>query len=506
MRWRPEPVCLTPATLGLLLLLSPGASAQQTVDSKTIDAILADALKAWNVPGAAVAIVHRDKVVYLKGFGVKELGSDKPVTPDTVFPIASCTKAFITTAMAMLVDEGKMGWDDPVRKHVAYFRLADPAVDAQVKLRDLVCHRTGLAGHDALWYRAPWSLEESIRRIGLVQPSLPFRASFQYQSIMFMAAGQAVAAASGKSWDRFVKERIFEPLEMNSPTTTTAEALKKPDHATPHRKDRKDQVEVIPWYAMDKPNPAGSISISARDLSKWVRFQLGDGTYRGKNGLVRLVSSANLEDTHTPQNIIRLKGPTRALNPYTTQLSYGMGWVIQDYRGHLLVSHAGAIDGFRAHLTLAPDDQLGIVLLNNLQGTDMNLAVSNSILDQVFRCPYKDWNSYLLDLNRAEEAAAKARSKEREAKRHTGTKPSRDLAAYTGTYEDPAYGTATISLEKGTLVWRWSSYSYPLEHYHFDTFTVKNGLVEEPLAVFSLGADGEVAVIRVMDRDFKKKR
>jgi CubicO group peptidase (beta-lactamase class C family) len=468
-----------------------------------VDAIVQDALKAWQVPGAAVGIVKDDQVVYLKGFGVKKLGANEPVTPDTLFAIASCTKAFTTTAMAMLVDEGKMGWDDPVRRHVDYFHLADPLADASVTLRDLVTHRTGLGDNGLLWYRSPWSRREVIRRIGLVKPRYGFRTTFQYQSTMFAVAGCAVESASGCRWEDFVRKHIFEPLGMSGADFTTTAAEHASDHATPHRLNARGEVEPIPWYRMATPDPAGSINAGARDLCRWVRFQLGDGTVAGK----RLVSAKNLTETHTPQMIIRLEGAARDMNPDTLQMTYGMAWVIQDYHGQLLWSHAGAIDGFRAHLTLVPHHRLGLVLLNNLHNSTMNQAVSNSLLDLLLELPRRDWNAYLHEQLQKEGAAAAVRARERETSRHAGTKPSRELAAYAGRYENLAYGTAVVSLADDGLAWKWNAFGGRLEHFQYDTFTLDEDLLARPPVLFTLGQDGEVAtmkVLGVMDVEFTK--
>ncbi|HJT79300.1 MAG TPA: serine hydrolase [Gemmataceae bacterium] len=482
--------------LALLLTLAPlPAAPAESFDAARVDRVVEDALDAWRVPGVAVAIVRDDRVIYLKGHGIKEVGGQDPVTPDTIFPIASCTKSFTTTAMAMLVDDGKMAWDDPVRKHVPYFHLSDPLADGQVTLRDLVTHRTGVGPHELLWYRAPWSQEEAIRRIGRVKVEYPFRSSFHYQTTMFTTAGHAVAAAAKTSWADFVRRRILEPLGMKHVSFTTAEALKAADHASPHRPGRFGQLEVIPWYKMDVPEPAGSINASARDLAQWVRFQLGDGTFDGK----RLVSAANLRETHTPQNIIRLEGVPRAMNPDTLQMSYGMAWVIQDYKGHLEVSHAGLIDGFRAHITLVPADHLGIVLLCNRHQTRMNLALSNTLVDRLLGLAHRDWNAFYQAEVRQEAAEAEARYRAREASRQPDTHPSHDLAAYAGTYEEPAYGTAEVTLEKGGLVWHWSSFTCPLSHFHYDTFTAESDVLGNPRIVFTLGADGEVATMKVVD-------
>ncbi len=484
--------------------LSPARA--ESFDPLAVDFILQDALKFWSVPGCAVAIIRDDQVIYLKGHGVKELGRAHPVTPDTLFPIGSCTKGFTTTAMAMLVDEGKMSWDDPVRKHIPYFHLADPLADAKVTLRDLVTHRAGVGSNDLLWYRSPWTQEEIIRRLAYLKPAYPFRSGFEYQTSMFTTAGNAVAAASGQKWEDFVRSRILEPLGMKDVALTTPAALASPDHATPHRLNSQEQVDVIPWYPFPIPEPAGSVSASARDLARWLRFHLGDGTFEGH----RLVSAKNLQETHTPQVTLRLEGNVRKLHPQTNLLSYGMAWVVEDYRGHLLVSHAGLIDGFRAQLTLLPKEHIGIVILANLHETRMNLATSNTLVDLLLGVPRAertDWNRHFLQLVQEQIEAAQAKRKARDAKRQVGTKPSRELAAYAGSYEDPAYGTVRIALESGKLVWRWNNFATPLEHFHYDTFLGKLEGISEFQVVFNLGADGEVdtmKVLDIMDVDFRR--
>jgi CubicO group peptidase (beta-lactamase class C family) len=483
--------------VGLLLVVRPAPA--QALDPPTIDHMVTEALHDWNVPGAAVAVVQGDRV-YLKGYGVRAQGSSERVTQYTVFPLASCTKAFTTTALALLVDEGKLAWDDPVRKHVPYFRLADPLADANVTIRDLVTHRTGLASHDLLWYRSPCSAEDIIRRVAFLRPSYSFRSTFQYQTIMFMAAGQTVASASGMSWDQFVQKRLFDPVGMTTASFTTSAALAAKEHASPHRANREGKIEVAAWYPFEHPNAAGSINASARDLSRWVQFQLNEGVVQHR----RLISAASLRETHMPQMVIRLEGLPKAENPETNQMNYGMGWVIQDYRGHHLVSHAGIVDGFRTHITLVPQEHLGIVILSNLHETRMNLALSNTLVDRYLNLPARDWTGLYQAIERQKEAAFRQRLQEREAHRHLGTKPSRELSAYVGVFADRAYGLARVRLQGGGLVLEWSSFRAPLEHFHYDTFTVRSELLHDPEVSFTLGPDGDVTCLHAFGRDFQR--
>jgi CubicO group peptidase (beta-lactamase class C family) len=488
----------------LLLLCASSAGRAEEFDPGAVDNLVKKALAAWHVPGVAVAIVRDGEVIYLRGHGVRDAGTKEPVTPDTLFPIASCTKAFTTTAMGILVDEGKMAWDDPVRKHVPYFHLSDPKADREVKLRDLVCHRTGLRGHDLLWYRSPWPQEEIIRRAGRLPLDKPFRGAFQYQSTMFTTAGHAVAAASGMSWADFVRKRLLDPLDMTGAVLTTPAMQKVPDHASPHRLDRRGEAKAIPLYVIEVPDPAGSLHASARDLAKWLRFQLGDGTAGGK----RLVSAQSLAETHSPQMDIPIDRMDRLMFPDTQKMSYGMAWVLQDHCGLNLVSHAGAIDGFRAHLTMVPEHHLGIVLLNNLHHTRMNIALSNGLLDLLLGLPKKDWNAIVLAAVRKEAAERDEAERERLAKRHLNTRPSLALTAYAGNYEHPAYGTVQVSLGPGGLVWQWNDFRAGLEHFHYDTFTLPIEIMGEPEVVFTLD-DGAVTRMKVggnLDVEFRRVR
>lgn len=484
-------------------MILPEMAGAQGIDPIVVDGAIQDARKSWLVPGVAVAIVAGDRVAYLKGFGVRERGTDKLVTPDTLFPLASCTKAFTTTAMAALVDDGRMQWDDPVRKHIDFFHLADPLADANVTLRDLVTHRTGLGSHDWLWYRAPWSQKEAIRRAGLLKPSHSFRATFEYQSTMFTAAGWAVASASGSSWQGFVQKRLLNPLEMTGTNFTTTTVLQADNHASPHRRDKDGAVTVIPWYPQEVPNPAGSLNSTARDLARWMQLQMSDGAFHGK----RIVSAASLGETHMPQTIIRLEGMARAMNPFSTQLSYGMGWVIQDYRGQLMWSHAGMIDGFRCHITLLPNARIGLVILANLHGTRMNLALSNTLVDRLLGFPRKDWNAFWQELVEAEAAAAESARKDRQAQRQPEAKPSRPLDGYAGRYVSPSHGTIKVRAKDGSLNLEWNSYRATLEHLDHDSFVVVNEELGYPLAKFRLGEDDSVvAGIRVLGADFTKEK
>jgi CubicO group peptidase (beta-lactamase class C family) len=498
-------IALIPSLTLCIIALSPAFCRADGFEDLAVDQLVDKTLSFWKVPGVAVAIVRGDRVIYLRGRGVRSVEDNAPVTPHTLFPIASCTKSFTTMAMALLVDEGKMCWDDPPRKFVPYFHLSDPLVDDAVTLRDLVTHRTGLRDHHLLWYRSPWSQEEIIRRVGLLPLDKPFRTAFQYQSTMFTVAGFAVAKASGLSWADFVQKRLLDPLDMKRTYFTTKAIASVADKASPYRLDGDNKPRPMEPYVMETPEAAGSIQSSARDLSKWLRFHLNNKLVDGKP----LVSARNLEETHTPQIVQRIDALDRALFPTTQQMSYGMGWVIQDHYGHRLLQHAGLIDGFRCHFTLVPKARVGIVLLCNLHQTRMNLALSNALLDRLLDLPPRDWNAVVAEALQKEEAAAERLKREKEKRADPEARPSRKLAGYGGEYEHPAYGVVRIALNDGKLVWTWNRFSAPLRHFQYDTFTLPLEVVDDPHVVFALDAAGRVARMKVlgaMNVEFRRRR
>jgi CubicO group peptidase (beta-lactamase class C family) len=475
--------------LGGLVGLTGGATG---ANSTSVDQIVNESLRRWKVPGVAVVIVRDGRVIHLKGYGTKRPGADDPVTPDTLFPLASCTKAFTTTLMAMLADDRKLAWDDPVRKHLPSFHLSDLNADALVTLRDLVTHRTGYAGveHDLLWYHAPWDIDETLRRARRLPPDGPFRASYHYSTILFMAAGKAAANRAGKPWDELVRERICEPLGMRHVAFTSDEAAKWPDRATGYRRAKSGKVEPMPPYRLAEPNPAGSLHATARDLAAWLRFHLADGVFDGK----RLVSAANLNETKTPHTVMRKDETVGPVYPDSVQVSYAMGWVVYDHRGKLVVAHGGVADGFRAQVTLLPREKIGIALLNNLHQTKMNIALGNSLIDHLLGLPAKDWNAYFLKVEQDERDARQAAIDKRNREREPNTRPSVPLAKFVGEYHDPAYGTGKVVLRKGRLVWEWSSFRCPLEHFQDDTFRIRRGNFADQLVTFRVAGGVPVAV------------
>lgn len=474
-----------------LFLLSPALFAQ-SIDSAAVDRLVRDTMSRWKVPAMAVAIVQNDRLTYLKGFNA---------TPDTLFQIGSTTKAFTTTAMAMLADEKKLSWDDPVRKHLQYFHLADPCADGAVTLRDIVSHRTGLSRHDEIWDYTDLSREEIIRRMGSEKLTKPIRSAYQYNNIMLMAAGEVVASAAKMPWNDFVKTRIFDPLGMRNTVISEAEWLRS-EHLEGFRYDPiRDAVLPQAMQPYESLAPAGTMKSSARDMAQWVRFQLNDGVAGGK----RLVSAEALNETRTPQMLLSNDQSTRDDNPETNINTYGMAWRIQDYRGELLVSHGGALNGFRAQVDLLPKQHSGFVVLSNLGRGYAVIAMRNALADMLLGKAGRDWNAYYLDLEARSRAKGEQKKKEQEAKRIPDTKPSRELAAYAGTYTNPAYGPVTVTVDGDHLVLQYGRLRLPLMHYQFDTFSAVNGEEDiDELVPFVLATDGTVNKLTLFGEEFAR--
>ncbi len=487
--------------LFLALFLATSLSAQ-TLDTKAVDRLLTTTLQQWQIPGAAIAIVQNDRVVYLKAYGTKD--GTQPVTPDTLFQIASTSKAFTSTALAMLASDGKLSFDDPVRKHVPYFRLADTCADSQVTLRDIVTHRTGLARRDELWDDTPFTREDVVRKMATVSLARPFRTSYGYHNIMFIAAGEAVTHTSGLPWDDFVRTRIFQPLGMSHTVISDAEWNASTDRATGYSWDGKtSRIEVQTPIDTTTIGAGGAIKSSARDMANWVRFQLAGGTFEGK----QLVKPDLLAETKTPHTIIRLEGSTRDVNPETHLMTYAMGWNVQDYRGEQLVAHGGALNGFRTQVALLPKRNIGMVLLINA-GRGWSIAgLRNAIIDMMLSGkPSRDWNTYYLTLDHDAELKAAKDKLERLAKRVPNTTPTRPLADYAGEYTNDAYGPLKVSLVDGSLVLEWIRIKAPLAHYHYDVFDAeeKAHALEETVT-FGLDDEKKVAGLTFFGEKFVRK-
>jgi CubicO group peptidase (beta-lactamase class C family) len=363
-------------SLSSLPSLAPRASAQTTpTPTRTtpadLDARLAAVEKAveekrqqLGIPGLSLVIVKDDRVVYLKGLGFKDFERKVPVTPDTLFAIGSSSKAFTAMLVAMAADAGKLSLDDPPKKFLPYFKLQDPEADAKITLRDLLSHSSGLNRTDLAWVSGVLTREEVIRVAAQARPTAKLREKFQYQNVMYAAAGEAVGRAEGSTWEKLIGERIFKPLGMKGSNTSVAEMQKTRDYSFGYiYEDATKETRRVPTRNLPAIAPAGAINSSARDMAQWLRLMLGGGAFEGK----RLVSEKNFEELTKPQT--KVAGP----------VSYGLGWFLRDWKGHKVVEHGGNIDGFNAQVALMPDQRLGFVMLTNVSASALPASTMNTV-------------------------------------------------------------------------------------------------------------------------------
>ncbi|HEX8187199.1 MAG TPA: serine hydrolase [Pyrinomonadaceae bacterium] len=504
-----------PALLLLALLLFSAPAPAQTLEGrlKEIDEYAAKAGQDWKVPGFAVAVVKDDRVVFVKGYGVRELGRPEPVDRDTLFAVASNTKAFTSAALATLVDEGKLKWDDPVTKYLPYFQLYDPYVTREMTVRDLLSHRSGLAtfGGDLLWYETTYTREEVIRRVRFLKPVYGFRSRYGYQNIMFLAAGEIVPAVTGKSWDDYVREKFFAPLGMTRTLTTYRQLMAAQNVATPHN-EAGGRVKVVRYSNVDAAGGAAVINSTAAEMAEWVRLQLGRGTYQGK----KIFSADRSREMWTPHTVVSgVSESAERFNPTVHFNLYGLGWGLSDYRGRKVVTHSGGLDGMTSRVALMPEENLGVVILTNSE-TPLQAFLYYKVFDVFTGAPPRDWSADYLARAKAAREREEAEAKRVEEARVPDTKPSLPLGSYAGTYGGQMYGDAKVTEEQGRLVVRLvpsPAYVGDLEHWHFDTFRIKwRESVVYPYprgwVTFNLDAQGKVSEMKIdvpnPDFDFKE--
>jgi CubicO group peptidase (beta-lactamase class C family) len=463
------------------------------------DAYVAKAVKDWGAVGLAVAVVKDGRTIYAKGYGVRTLGQPEAVDSDTRFAIGSTTKAITAAAIGMLVDDGKLRWDDPVTKYLPAFELADPYVTREVTVRDLLTHRAGLANGDVLWYRSENSAEEVLRRARFIPAAYSLRSNFIYQNVMYAAAGAVVAAASGMPWDRFVETRIFQPLGMTGTVPTLARTAGLPNVAAPHQKVG-GEVRVITNASVDPVAAAGSIWSSVSDMARWTAFMLDSGRVAGKP----LLQPTTWAELFKPQAILpggEFYPSQRLTRP--NWITYGLGWFQQDYQGRMAQFHTGSIDGMVAIIGLIPSARLGVYVLGNLDHVEVRHALMLRAFDTWLGVTPRDWSAELLTLYRGLEASGDSARAKLARDRRQGTAPTLPLAKYAGRYADSLVGTVEVTEAEGRLALsHGSQLRARLTHWHYDTFEAawENAWQGTDLVTFTIGSDGTVEGLRYQGR------
>jgi CubicO group peptidase (beta-lactamase class C family) len=492
----------------LLLLLAMSCMQMTAAQKKTsaedknlsgLDSAFARVLSVWKGPGFAVAVVQKDKVIYAKGFGFRNQEQKLPVTPNTLFAIGSCTKAFTVSLIGILVGKGKLELDKPVRDYFSELKFYNADMNERITLRDMMSHRTGLPRHDYSWYFFTTSSRDSLlKRIQYMEPSAPVREKWQYNNFMFMAQGLLVEKLTGQSWENNVRSSIFEPLGMTRSDFSISDLQKDADAATGYAlKDsgKTEKIQKFDYYNIDAMGPAGSINSSVMEMTNWLRTWIHGGKFNGKE----IIPASFASDAISSQMIMGSALPDAEFKDIYFS-NYGLAWMLDSYRGHYRVEHGGNIDGFSASTCFFPSDSIGIVVLSNQNNSTIPSIVRNLVADKILGLKYIDWNSNLK--NRAD----KARKAENEIggsitsdpKLHT-TLPHA-LKDYTGLFNNKAYGTMEISLDKDSLYIHMEKKSWWLSHYQYDWFEIfeknKEGHIDTSnhnlTAEFRTSKEGEI--------------
>jgi len=431
---------------------------------KGFDEFVEQARKDWHAPGIAIGIVIDDQIVLAKGYGYRDLEEKKPVTLKTLFAIGSATKAFTSLTLGTLVDEGKLDWDTPIVNYLPYFKLYDDYATTHITPRDLVTHQSGLPRHDMAWYNnKKWSRAELVQHLRYYEPTHELREKFQYNNMMFVTAGYVAGQLTGGTWEEAVRQRIFQPLDMHDSNFSVVDSQKTDDFAYPYQ-DKDDKVTRIPFRNIDNIGPAGSINSNVEDMLKWVRLHLGDGTFSSK----KIISQATLSELHNPQ-VVMGRPSSR---PEISAPTYAMGWMVADYRGHRVVEHGGAIDGFIASVALYPDDGIGIVAFTNSQ-TALPTLMRRHAIDRILGLDEIDWNGEAFQKWVESKKHQKEAEKNKDMFRHADTTLSHSLDSYAGTYTNSGYGDAKVEVVGQQLSFTYNDITAPLERWHYDVF---NGL------------------------------
>jgi len=468
----------------------------QAFSPDAFDAYVQQAFDDWNAVGLAVAVVKDDQLLFAKGYGETELGSGQRVDEETRFSIGSTTKAMTAAAIGMLVDEGKVAWDDPVIEHLPWFRLSDPWMTRQITLRDLLTHRAGLGNTDLLWYEHAESRTWMVEQMRYADFAYSPRSSFIYQNLMYATAGRVVEAVSGMPWTEFVEARIFEPLGMTETVALLSQTEGEPNVARPHHIVDGERV-VIENASVDPVDAAGSVWSSVEDMSRWLRMLLADGV--APDG-TRLLSEEVVAELFEPQTLVTPAAfyPTQQVTK-PNWMTYGLGWFQHDFRGRKLDFHTGSIDGMVAIAGLVREEGVGVYVLGNRDHVEVRHALLYRALDH-FLAPddVRDWSAELKPIYDGAAEAAEAARAARAESRVEGTRPAHPLEAYAGTYESEMYGTVTVELRDGALhVFRGPGLQGPASHWHHETFLVEMEARwrGEGFATFETGASGSVEAL-----------
>ncbi len=459
------------------------ADFERVVDAIERLAALTDSLMTEKqVPGVAIGIIKDGKIIMNQGFGYRDYEHQDPVNENTLFAIGSSTKAFVAAGLAILADENTIDWEAPVRQYLPDFQMHDDFASAEMTPLDLVTHRSGLPRHDLLWYGSASSREALFKKIKDLEPTEAFRTKFQYQNLMYMTAGILIGKMSDSSWEEFTAEEIFRPLKMTQSNFSVDDSQRTNNYALPY-KVKDDKIVRMDFRNIDNVGPAGSINSNTTDMLKWVKMQLKKGKY----GSDQIINASQFDIMHEPQMIVG-KGPLADMNPEFTPAMYGTGWFIQNYKGTKIVQHGGNIDGFSAYVHLLPDEDIGMVILTNKNGSRLPSVLALHATDWLLGKQEIDWTNRVYV-----EADTQTEELKEERAPVSNTDPTHPIPDYTGEYEHPAYGIMTIRQQSGELKMKFNAFDEDLTHFHYDVFEANLSELDQKMKLqFNMDMNGNV--------------
>lgn len=467
---------------------------------KELDSILTD----FHIAGFSIAIVEKNKTLYTKGYGYKDVENKKPVTENTLFAIGSCTKAFTSSLLGILREEGKIDFDKSPRDYLPELKFFNGDMNNLVTVKDMMCHRTGLPRHDVSWYLFPSNSRDSlIKRIEYQEPTLPVRSGWQYNNFMFMAQGAIAEKITGSSWEQLLREKILNPLGMSTTTVNIDQMIASADHSYGYINTKDDKIEKEDYYRIRAMGPAGSINSSAKEMAEWLKIWISNGAIDS----TQIIPKIYRDDAISAQMSMG-GGPPDISHPDLHMSSYGYGWMMSSYRGHYRVEHGGAIDGFTASTCFFPSDSIGIVVLVNQGGSSAPPIVRNIIADRMLKLPSGHWKTEELKRRAEQKENNKTVKENMSTGKQADTKPSHLISSYTGTFNHPGYGTFNIEMSNDSLFTSLPDIRMYLKHYHFDIFQpleVKDGVIDtsnqdvpQLLLQFESDLKGDISKIKVV--------
>ena len=493
-------------TILVTLLLWSSSFAQDASKSNKLNAMIEEGMKEWQIPGLSAVVVKNGKVVFQKTYGIKDIETKEPVDDNTLFSMASTTKALIAISLGILVDQNKISWQDKVIDHLPLFKLSDPYITSDARVIDLLTHNLGIGNADLLWSINNLSTAETIDKFKYSKKTYPLRGGFTYQNIMYVVAGELIEAVSGQNWTVFVENEILKPLKMTRTQTKSMDIMKAGNYTSPHYNDLDDGIVKVDYTFSDQIGAAGMVWSTTNDVSNYLTFLVNDGTFKGDT----IIQPATFHYLFKPHSILTENDvyPTNKLTKPKWN-TYGLGWFQQDYRGNKLDFHTGSLSGLVALTGIIHDKDVAVYIFANLDHAELRHAIMYKAMDlYAFNDDNRDWHKEIFKLYDGFRENAKEAKKKRNEGRIMETSPSLTLDQYSGTYQNEMLGVVNVSVVNGQLQIDVNNHlNYKMEHWHYNTFITNKdpNWRFETLINFNLNTSGKIGELEVFGEKFTKK-